>query len=129
MTVIWLHLGFCFYCQTGELIRSFEGHTRSVSGLQIVGRVLVTSCLDKLIRCFDLTVCFSFSVQRSFFLVCYRVAIIVLTNSRFAPSLNIVDERLSLGILSKLRVKIERKFSILFPPQVGAQGYQPSDCC
>ena len=28
----------------------------SVSGLQIVGSVLVTSCLDKLIRCYDLVV-------------------------------------------------------------------------
>ena len=28
----------------------------SVSGLQIVGSVLVTSCLDKMIRCYDLAV-------------------------------------------------------------------------
>jgi len=28
----------------------------SVSGLQVVGSVLVTSCLDKLIRCYDLVV-------------------------------------------------------------------------
>ena len=53
------------YFQTGELIRSFHGHTRSVSGLQVVGRVLVTSCLDKLIRCYDLTV-------RSFVVCCCR---------------------------------------------------------
>lgn len=44
------------YCQSGELVRSFEGHTMSVSGLQVVGSVLVTSCLDKLIRCYDLVV-------------------------------------------------------------------------
>ena len=37
-------------------MRSFEGHTMSVSGLQVVGSVLVTSCLDKLIRCYDLVV-------------------------------------------------------------------------
>lgn len=45
-----------FYPQSGELLRCFEGHTMSVSGLQVVGSVLVTSCLDKLIRCYDLVV-------------------------------------------------------------------------
>ena len=45
-----------FNYQSGELLRSFEGHPMSVSGLQIIGNVLVTSCLDKLIRCYDLTV-------------------------------------------------------------------------
>ncbi|KXJ10297.1 zinc finger protein 106, partial [Exaiptasia diaphana] len=39
---------------TGELLRSYCGQTLSVSGLQVVGRVLVSSCLDKLIRCYDL---------------------------------------------------------------------------
>ena len=47
---------FAHYWQSGELVRSFEGHTMSVSGLQVVGSVLVTSCLDKLIRCYDLMV-------------------------------------------------------------------------
>ena len=47
---------FSYYWQSGELVRSFDGHTMSVSGLQVVGSVLVTSCLDKLIRCYDLMV-------------------------------------------------------------------------
>lgn len=50
------HFLLCFYLQSGELLRCFEGHTMSVSGLQVVGSVLVTSCLDKLIRCYDLVV-------------------------------------------------------------------------
>ena len=36
----------------------------SVSGLQIVGRVLVTSCLDKLIRCYDVAVRNSSSIDQ-----------------------------------------------------------------
>jgi WD40 repeat protein len=41
---------------TGELVRSYTGHTMSVSGLQALGGVLVTSSLDRIIRCFDIKV-------------------------------------------------------------------------
>ena len=41
----------------------------SVSGLQIIGNVLVTSCLDKLIRCYDLTV----SLRGCYCLMCINV--------------------------------------------------------
>ena len=41
---------------TGELVRSYTGHTMSVSGVQAWGGVLVTSSLDRIIRCFDIKV-------------------------------------------------------------------------
>ena len=41
---------------TGELVRSYTGHTMSVSGLQALGGVLITSSLDRIIRCFDIKV-------------------------------------------------------------------------
>lgn len=41
---------------TGELLRSYSGHTMSVSGLQALGGVLVTSSLDKIVRCYDIEV-------------------------------------------------------------------------
>lgn len=41
---------------TGKLVRSYTGHTMSVSGIQALGGVLVTSSLDRIIRCFDIKV-------------------------------------------------------------------------
>ena len=41
---------------TGQVVRSYTGHSMSVSGLQVLGGVLVTSSLDRIIRCFDIKV-------------------------------------------------------------------------
>ncbi len=42
--------------QTWERVHQITCHGDTVSGLAIVGKVLVTACFDKLVRCFDMEV-------------------------------------------------------------------------
>lgn len=42
--------------QTGELVRVYKGHSHAVTVVSILGKVMVTACLDKLVRVFDLQV-------------------------------------------------------------------------
>lgn len=42
--------------QTGELVRVYEGHSHAVSVVAVLGKVMVTACLDKLVRVYDLQV-------------------------------------------------------------------------
>lgn len=46
----------CF--QTGELLRIYKGHGHAVTSIVILGKVMVTACLDKLVRVYELQVCF-----------------------------------------------------------------------
>lgn len=51
---------FLFLCvQTGELLWVFKGHTHAVTVVTVLGKVMVTACLDKLVRVYDLQVCLS----------------------------------------------------------------------
>lgn len=43
--------------QTGELVRVYKGHSHAVTVVSILGKVMVTACLDKLVRVYDLQVC------------------------------------------------------------------------
>jgi len=42
--------------QTGELVRIYKGHSHSVTSIIILGKVMVTACLDKLVRVYELQV-------------------------------------------------------------------------
>lgn len=53
----------CFYsrkrvivAQTGELVRVYKGHSHAVTVVAVLGKVMVTACLDKLVRVYDLQV-------------------------------------------------------------------------
>lgn len=48
--------------QTGELVRVYKGHSHAVTVVAILGKVMVTACLDKLVRVYDLQVRFSKSL-------------------------------------------------------------------
>lgn len=43
--------------QTGELVRIYKGHSHAVTVVSILGKVMVTACLDKLVRVYDMQVC------------------------------------------------------------------------
>ena len=43
--------------QTGELVRVYKGHSHAVTVVSVLGKVMVTACLDKLVRVYDLQVC------------------------------------------------------------------------
>ena len=49
----------CMYFQTWERVGIIRGHSGAVSGLQIMGKVLITACFDQLVRCFDIEVRYS----------------------------------------------------------------------
>lgn len=42
--------------QTGELVRVYKGHSHAVTVVAVLGKVMVTACLDKLVRVYDLQV-------------------------------------------------------------------------
>lgn len=42
--------------QTGELVRIYKGHSHAVTVVAILGKVMVTACLDKLVRVYELQV-------------------------------------------------------------------------
>lgn len=42
--------------QTGELVRVYRGHSHAVTVVAVLGKVMVTACLDKLVRVYDLQV-------------------------------------------------------------------------
>lgn len=42
--------------QTGELVRIYKGHGHAVTSIVILGKVMVTACLDKLVRVYELQV-------------------------------------------------------------------------
>lgn len=42
--------------QTGELVRVYKGHSHAVTEVIVLGKVMVTACLDKLVRVYDLQV-------------------------------------------------------------------------
>lgn len=52
-----------FAAQTGELVRVYKGHSHAVTVVAVLGKVMVTACLDKLVRVYDL--------QVSIFAVCF----------------------------------------------------------
>jgi len=43
--------------QTGELLQVFKGHSHAVTVVDVMGNVMITACLDKLVRVYDLQVC------------------------------------------------------------------------
>lgn len=45
-----------FVAQTGELVRVYKGHSHAVTVVAVLGKVMVTACLDKLVRVYDLQV-------------------------------------------------------------------------
>lgn len=45
-----------FLAQTGELVRVYKGHSHAVTVVAVLGKVMVTACLDKLVRVYDLQV-------------------------------------------------------------------------
>lgn len=47
---------FCVSFQTGELVRVYKGHSHAVTVVTVLGKVMVTACLDKLVRVYDLQV-------------------------------------------------------------------------
>ena len=51
---ILLCLAVCL--QTGKLVRVYKGHSHAVTVVSILGKVMVTACLDKLVRVYDLQV-------------------------------------------------------------------------
>ena len=46
----------CVVWQNFEQVRLITCHKGAISGMEIMGKVLVTVCFDKLVRCFDLEV-------------------------------------------------------------------------
>lgn len=48
--------------QTGELVRIYKGHNHAVTVVNILGKVMVTACLDKFVRVYELQVQFRFSI-------------------------------------------------------------------
>lgn len=53
------HRSLALVClQTGELVRIYKGHGHAVTSIVILGKVMVTACLDKLVRVYELQVCF-----------------------------------------------------------------------
>lgn len=48
--------------QTGELVRIYKGHNHAVTVVNILGKVMVTACLDKFVRVYELQVEFRSSV-------------------------------------------------------------------
>lgn len=45
-----------FLVQTGELVRIYKGHNHAVTVVNILGKVMVTACLDKFVRVYELQV-------------------------------------------------------------------------
>lgn len=45
-----------FLMQTGELVRIYKGHNHAVTVVNILGKVMVTACLDKFVRVYELQV-------------------------------------------------------------------------
>lgn len=50
----WYHF-FCF-SQTGDLLTTYRGHKSAVTSIVVLGTVMVTACLDGLVRVFNLQV-------------------------------------------------------------------------
>ena len=48
--------------QTGELVRIYKGHNHAVTVVNILGKVMVTACLDKFVRVYELQVEFRFTI-------------------------------------------------------------------
>lgn len=42
--------------QTGELVRIYKGHSHAVTVVAVLGKVMVTACLDKMVRVYELQV-------------------------------------------------------------------------
>lgn len=42
--------------QTGELVRIYKGHNHAVTVVNILGKVMLTACLDKCVRVYELQV-------------------------------------------------------------------------
>lgn len=42
--------------QTGELKRIYKGHSHAVTVVAILGKVMITACLDRLVRVYELQV-------------------------------------------------------------------------
>lgn len=63
---VWVFVLACFsfhflrspslFLQTGELVRIYKGHGHAVTSIVILGKVMVTACLDKLVRVYELQV-------------------------------------------------------------------------
>lgn len=52
--LLWYHF-FCF-SQTGDLLTTYRGHKSAVTSIVVLGTVMVTACLDGLVRVFNLQV-------------------------------------------------------------------------
>ncbi|PKU36374.1 zinc finger protein hypothetical protein [Limosa lapponica baueri] len=44
----------CYNIKTGELVRIYKGHNHAVTVVNILGKVMVTACLDKFVRVYEL---------------------------------------------------------------------------
>lgn len=66
--VLCYYRGKCLSVQTGELVRVYKGHSHAVTVVTVLGKVMVTACLDKLVRVYDLQVSF-LSFQHKYFFV------------------------------------------------------------
>lgn len=53
--------------QTGELVRIYKGHNHAVTVVNILGKVMVTACLDKFVRVYELQVEFRFTILFEWF--------------------------------------------------------------
>lgn len=56
-----------FLIQTGELVRIYKGHNHAVTVVNILGKVMVTACLDKFVRVYELQVEFRASILLEWF--------------------------------------------------------------
>ncbi|XP_070399714.1 zinc finger protein 106-like [Nothobranchius furzeri] len=45
---------FLLSLQTGELVRIYMGHGHVIKSIVILGKVMLTACLDKLVRAYEL---------------------------------------------------------------------------
>lgn len=66
--------------QTGELVRIYKGHNHAVTVVNILGKVMVTACLDKFVRVYELQVEFRSSILLEWFgeIVCLGLMLIFL---------------------------------------------------
>lgn len=53
---LWFVIKNLLTSQTGELVRVYKGHSHAVTVVAVLGKVMVTACLDKLVRVYDLQV-------------------------------------------------------------------------
>lgn len=59
--------------QTGELVRIYKGHSHAVTVVAILGKVMVTACLDKLVRVYELQVQIVFVGKMSYLNVLFVI--------------------------------------------------------